>query len=74
LEVLKAVRGDERTRLAAGILDLSQACILFGSKIPLAIAAGLIGSRALHGGAAIYILGVILHVIIAFSAAATTTV
>jgi hypothetical protein len=57
--------------LAAGTLDLSQACILFGSKIPLAIAAGLIGPRAFHGGTAIYVLGVFLHFFIAFSAAAT---
>lgn len=28
--------------LAAGILDLAQACILFGPKIPLAIAGGLL--------------------------------
>ncbi len=57
--------------LIAGILDLAQALILFGSNIPLAIAAGLLGPRAFHGGAAIYVLGVLLHFLIAFGAAAT---
>jgi hypothetical protein len=57
--------------LLAGSLDLAQACILFGAKIPLAIAAGLIGPQAFHGGAAIYVLGIFLHFFIASSAAAT---
>jgi uncharacterized membrane protein YagU involved in acid resistance len=56
--------------LIAGALDLTQACILFGANIPLAIAAGLLGPRALHGGTATYVLGVLLHFFIAFSAAA----
>jgi hypothetical protein len=56
--------------LLAGILDLTQAFILFGPKIPLAIAAGLLGPQAFHGGAAVYLLGVLLHFFIAFSAAA----
>ena len=56
--------------LIVGILDLTQACILFGWKIPLAIAAGLLGRQAFHGGAGTYILGVLLHFFIAFSAAA----
>jgi len=56
--------------LAAGILDLAQALILFGKKIPLAIAAGLLGPRAFHGGAGTYILGVLLHFFIACSGAA----
>jgi hypothetical protein len=55
--------------LIAGTLDILQACILFGWSIPLAIAAGLLGPQALHGGAATYILGVLLHFFIAFSAA-----
>ena len=42
---------------------------MFGSHVPLAIAAGLIGPTALHGGAATYVLGVLLHFFIAFSAA-----
>ena len=56
--------------LVAGALDLTQATILFGAKVPLLIAAGLLGRSALHGGAAIYVLGVLLHFFIAFSAAA----
>jgi hypothetical protein len=54
----------------AGALDLTQACILFGSRIPLVIAAGLLGRQALHGGAGTYVLGVALHFFIALSAAA----
>jgi hypothetical protein len=56
--------------LVAGTLDLTQAMILFGMNIPLAIAAGLLGPRAFQGGAGIYILGVSLHFFIACSAAA----
>ena len=55
--------------LVAGTLDLAQACILFGWDIPLAIAAGLLGPQAFHGGAATYVLGVCLHFFIALSAA-----
>lgn len=54
----------------AGALDLAQACILFGWKIPLVIAAGLLGRQAIHGGVGTYILGVALHFFIACSAAA----
>jgi hypothetical protein len=57
--------------LIAGTLDLTQACILFGAKVPLVIAAGLLGRQALHGGIATYLLGVFLHFFIAFSATAT---
>jgi hypothetical protein len=53
--------------LVAGTLDLIQASILFGWKIPLAIAGGLLGKGAFHGGAGTYMLGVLLHFIIAFS-------
>jgi hypothetical protein len=56
--------------LIAGALDLTQACILFGATIPLAIAAGLLGPQAFHGGKATYVFGVLLHFFIAFSAAA----
>jgi hypothetical protein len=56
--------------LVAGTIDLTQACILFGWDIPLSIAGGLLGRRAIHGGAGIYILGVLLHFFIACSAAA----
>src|ERR1700730_8734662 len=54
----------------AGTLDLTQACILFGWRIPLVIAGGLLGQQAFHGGVGTYILGVFLHFFIAFSAAA----
>ena len=54
----------------AGTLDLLQACIKFGWDIPLAIAAGLLGKEAFHGGAGTYVLGVLLHFFIACSAAA----
>ncbi len=54
----------------AGTLDLLQACILFGWGIPLVIAAGLLGREAFHGGVGTYVLGVVLHFFIAFSAAA----
>jgi hypothetical protein len=53
--------------LTAGTLDLLQACILFGWDIPLAIAGGLLGPQAVHGGAGTYILGVVLHFFIASS-------
>jgi len=56
--------------LIAGVLDLLQACILFGWDIPLAIAGGLLGPWAFHGGVGIYVLGVLLHFFIALSAAA----
>ena len=54
----------------AGTLDLVQACILFGWKIPLVIAGGLLGRQAFHGGVGTYVLGVLLHFFIACSAAA----
>lgn len=47
--------------LTAGTLDLLQACVLFGWKIPLFISAGLLGRSAIHGGPGTYALGVILH-------------
>lgn len=56
--------------VVAGTLDLTQAMILFGKNVPLAIAGGLLGPRAFQGGAGIYILGVLLHFFIACSAAA----
>jgi hypothetical protein len=56
--------------LIAGSLDLTQACILFGIKVPFVIAAGLLGRQALQGGAGTYILGVCLHFFIASSATA----
>ena len=56
--------------LIVGTLDLTQAFILFGRRVPLVIAAGLLGRQALQGGAATYALGVLLHFFIAFSATA----
>jgi Na+/alanine symporter len=56
--------------LVAGTLDLTQAVILFGKNVPLAIAGGLLGPQAFRGGAGTYILGVLLHFFIACSAAA----
>jgi hypothetical protein len=41
--------------LVTGILDLTQACMLFGPKVPLAVAGGILGSQAFGGGTAIYI-------------------
>jgi hypothetical protein len=55
--------------LSAGAVDLAQALILFGTNVPLGIAAGLLGRQAVQGGAiSIYALGVFLHFFIAFSA------
>ncbi len=54
----------------AGTLDLTQAFILFGRRVPLVIAAGLLGKQAFHGGAGTYVLGVLLHFFIATSVAA----
>jgi hypothetical protein len=56
--------------LVAGSLDLTQALILFGRRVPLVIAAGLLGRDALHGSAATYVAGILLHFLIATSAAA----
>lgn len=55
--------------LIAGSLDLTQALILFGRRVPLAIAGGLLGRQAFQGGAGMYVLGVLLHFFIAFSIA-----
>lgn len=53
----------------AGSLDLTSAFITFGFGVPRAIAAGLLGRQALHGGVGTWILGVFLHYFIAYSAA-----
>jgi len=55
--------------ISAGALDLIQASVLFGWKIPLSIAGGLIGPNARSGGPGTYLLGVFLHFFIALSAA-----
>jgi hypothetical protein len=56
--------------LLAGVLDLTQALILLGRKVPLVVAAGLIGRQAFHGGPGTYALGVLLHFFIALTFAA----
>jgi len=56
--------------LIAGTFDLIQALVLFGRRVPLVIAAGLLGRQALHGGPLTYALGVLLHFSIASIAAA----
>jgi hypothetical protein len=56
--------------LVAGSFDLACAFFMFGIGVPRAIAGGLLGRAAFHGGAGIYFLGVTLHYLIAFSAAA----
>ena len=56
--------------LIAGTLDLTQASILFGWRVPLVIAGGLLGQKALHGGPGTFVLGVLLHFFIAFSVTA----
>src|SRR6266404_2575709 len=55
--------------LIAGVLDITQAIILFGKKVPLLIAGGLLGRGAFHGGAGTYALGLFLHFFIAMSVA-----
>jgi hypothetical protein len=54
----------------AGTLDLIAAFLLFGRRMPLGIAAGLLGRSAFQGGAGTWILGVFLHYFIAYAAAA----
>src|SRR5207253_11504058 len=62
--------GNRSGGLIAGALDITQAIILFGKKVPLLIAAGLLGKGALHGGGAgTYALGLFLHFFIAMSVA-----
>src|SRR5438105_4092223 len=55
--------------LIVGGLDITQAIVLFGRKVPLVIAAGLLGKSAFHGGAGTYALGIVLHFFIAMSVA-----
>jgi hypothetical protein len=59
--------------LLAGVLDLTSAFITYGWGVPRAIASGLLGGKALHGGVGTWILGVVLHFLIALSAAAVYT-
>ena len=61
--------------LAAGIIDGTSAFLTFGSGMPYGIASGLLGSKAFPagggGGTAIWSLGLALHFVVAFGAAAT---
>lgn len=56
--------------LIAGALDLTSAFITYGPGVPRAIAGGLLGRDALHGGVGTYVLGILLHFFVACSAAA----
>ncbi len=56
--------------LLAGSLDLGSAFVIYGARVPYAIAGGLLGRAAFQGGAATYALGIFLHFFIATSAAA----
>ncbi len=54
----------------AGTFDLILAFLMYGRGMPRGIASGLLGSRAFQGGMTSWILGVVLHYVIAFGAAA----
>jgi uncharacterized membrane protein YagU involved in acid resistance len=54
----------------AGTLDATSAFISYGWGMPKGIASGILGASAFQGGAAVWILGLALHYVIAFSAAA----
>ena len=56
--------------LVAGAFDLTSAFITYGWGVPRAIASGVLGSRAFQGGTGTWLLGVLLHFVIAFGAAA----
>jgi len=56
--------------LLAGSLDLASAFITYGAGVPRAIAGGLLGPAARHGGSGAYMLGIMVHFFIATSAAA----
>lgn len=55
--------------LVAGTFDLISAFITYGWGVPRGIASGLLGQRALQGGIGTWILGVVLHFVIALLAA-----
>ena len=48
-----------------GTVNILVVCIQAGWDIPIFIAAGLLGRRAIHGGAGIWVLGLALHFFIA---------
>jgi hypothetical protein len=49
--------------LVAGTVDITQALILFGWRVPLGISAALVGHNAVHNGPLVplWILGLLLH-------------
>lgn len=53
----------------AGLLDMTSAYISFGRYMPIGIAGGLVGKAGLHISVGLYILGLAIHYLIAFSAA-----
>jgi hypothetical protein len=53
----------------AGTVDIVQACMQEGWDIPLYVAAGLLGRKAIQAGAGTWLVGMLLHFFIAFSAA-----
>src|SRR5438128_12125696 len=61
--------------LIAGLLDITSAFVIVGSKgvgparVLQGIASGLLGSQSFNGGLATAVLGLILHFVIAFRAA-----
>jgi hypothetical protein len=61
-----------RGGLAAGVLDITAAFIRWGKPVRIlqGIASGLLGPQAFQGGWGIVALGMALHFVIAFSAAA----
>lgn len=62
----KALRAVGVAGLIAGTLDIGQALILFGLRVPFGIAAGILGRDAAgHGGPGTYVLGLFLHYFIA---------
>jgi hypothetical protein len=56
--------------LLAATFDLISAALTFGVGVPRAIAGGLLGrDTAMHGGAGVWTLGVVLHYLILLTAA-----
>lgn len=55
----------------AGTLDQTSAFLTMGWNVPRNVAAGLLGAQVIHGsGTGVWVLGLMLHFLIAFSAAA----
>ena len=56
--------------LVAGTFDEICAFVTLGRNVPRVVAAGLVGTQAIHStGAGVWILGVLLHFVVAFGAA-----